>query len=168
MAERIILKARVAGVDFSDVITSAEGIETAVWVPQPLTLRDDEVSITEADPEESEIFSHENDAPEDYDISGSGLSAVGSFIKVSYEQMVELMGGSVAGADATAKYLHPSAKLVLNKAIRFRLKNGGSIIMPNAKGAVQFNSNNGYDGVMKFPFMFRALDSGFNTDLIID
>ncbi|MDL2254966.1 hypothetical protein LJC38_00090 [Parabacteroides sp. OttesenSCG-928-K15] len=168
MAERIILKARVDGIDLADVITSEAGIDTATWEAQPVTLRDDEVSIVENDPEEDETFSHENDAPEDYDISGTGMTAVGSFIKASYEQMAELLGGKTAGEDAAKKYLHSSKKLVLEKAIRFRLKNGGSIIIPCAKGSVQFNANMGFDGLLKFPFRFRALtQTGFDTDLVI-
>lgn len=168
MAERIIAKARVAGIDFADVITTEAGIATAEWTEQPITLRDDEISITEGDPEENELYSHENDSPEDYDLSGQGITVVGSFIKATYAQMVTLMGGSVSGTGETAKYMHPSAKLVLSKAIRFRLKAGGSIIIPNAKGAVQLNINAGKDGVMKHPFRFRALASAFDTDLIFE
>jgi hypothetical protein len=167
MAERIILKARVAGIDFAAPITSATAVDTATWTGQPITLRDDEISLVEDDPEENEVNSHENDSPEDIEITGGGISATGSFIKTDFNQMVELMGGSVVGEDAAAKYLHPSAKAVLNKAVRFRLKNGGSIILPNAKGTVQFNANVGFDGVMKFPFRFRALESGFGCDLIV-
>lgn len=168
MAERLILKARVDGIDFADVITSKEDIDAATWTPQPVTLRDDEVSIVEADPEESEINSHENDAPEDYDIAGMGMTAIGSFIKATFEQMVELMGGSVDGADATARYLHPSKKVILTKAIRFRLKDGGTLIIPYAKGSVQLNANVGYDGVVKYPFRFKALaQTGFETDFIV-
>jgi len=81
MAEKIILKARVAGIDFAPVITSAAGLTTAVWEEQPLTLKDDEVSITEGDATESMVYSHENDAPEDVDYTGVGLSSQGSFIK---------------------------------------------------------------------------------------
>ncbi|MDR1937306.1 MAG: hypothetical protein LBQ73_02245 [Tannerellaceae bacterium] len=165
--ERLILKARVAGIDFAPVITTAAALTTATWNEQPVTLRDDEISITESDPEESEVYSHENDAPEDYDIVGTGISATGAFIKATYAQMVTLMGGSVTGNEGAEIYLHPSQKLVLNQAIRFRLKGGGAIVIPNAKGSVQFNSNNGYDGVLKFPFRFRALESGFGTDLVI-
>lgn len=169
MAERLILKARVAGVDFADVITTEAGVATAVWEAQPVTLRDDEISIVEGDPEESDIYSHENDAPEDYDVSGTGVTAVGSFIKATYEQMVDLMGGKVSGDGDAKMYMHSSAKKVLETAVRFRLKNGGSIILPYAKGSVQFNSNNGFDGVMKFPFRFRALaQTGFDTDFIIE
>lgn len=168
MSERLILKARVDGIDFADVITSEAGIDTAQWEPQPVTLRDDEISIVEGDPEEDEVFSHENDAPEDYDISGTGISAVGSFIKATKEQMVALMGGKTSGDGDAKKFLHSSKKALLEKAIRFRLKGGGAIILPYAKGSVQFNSNNGYDGRLKFPFRFRALgQTDFETDLII-
>lgn len=168
MAERLIVKARVAGIDFADVITAEAGIATASWEELPVTLRDDEVSITEADPEEQETFSHENDSPEDYDLTGKGLTAVGSFIKATFEQMVDLMGGSVSGTAEAKKYLHSANKLILNKAIRFRLKNGGSIIIPNAKGSVQLNINATSTGVLKHPFRFKSIaQSAFDCDLII-
>jgi hypothetical protein len=166
--ERLILKARVDGIDFAPVITTLDDIEKVAWVEQPVTLRDDEVSITEGDPEEREIYSHENDAPEDYDVTGGGLSCVGSFIGASYDQMAALMGGSVTGEKGSETYLHSSKKRILEKAIRFRLKNGGSLIIPCAKGTVQFNVNAGKDGLLKCPFKFRALaQNGFDTDLIV-
>jgi len=166
--ERLILKARVDGIDFADVITSEAGIDAAEWEEQPVTLREDEVSIVEGEPEESEIKSHENDAPEDYYIAGTGLTATGTFIKATYEQMAGLMGGSVKGLGEAAKYLHPSKKQVLERAVRFRLKNGGAIIIPYAKGSVQMNANIGFDGVLKFPFRFKALaQTDFDSDLII-
>lgn len=133
-----------------------------------IPLRDDEVSITEDDPEESEIHSHENDAPEDYDLAGTGLTVTGSFIEASYEQMVALMGGSVSGEGNTAKYLHSAKKQMLEKAIRFRLKNGGVIVIPYAKGSVQLNANMGFDGLLKFPFRFKSLaQTVFDCDLIV-
>lgn len=168
MAERILAKVRIAGIDFAPVITTEAGIATAVWEAQPVTLRGDEVSIIEADPTESEVQSHENDAPEDLEISGGGISLTGSFIKASHAQMVSLMGGSVSGTGETSRYLHPSSKLVLNKAVRLRLKQGGSVIVPNVKGSVQLNLNAGFDGVLKHPFKFRALATGFSTDLIFE
>lgn len=168
MAEKLILKARVAGIDFADVITSEEGIETATWVEQPLTLRDDEVSIKEADPTEDDLFSNENDAPEDVDFSGGGTSAVGSFIKADLAQLVDLMGGKISTTNAN-RYMHSSKKNILTRAVRFRLKDGGSIILPCAKGSVQFSSTNNYDGVQKYPFRFVALSqTGFEYDLIIE
>lgn len=169
MAEKILLKVRVDGVDTADVITSAAGIATADWVEQPLTLRDDEVSITEGDVTESETFSHENDSPEDYDITGSGMTAIGSFIKATYAQMAGLLGGTVSGADDAAMFLKSSKKVLLNKALRFRLKSGGYIIIPNAKGYVNMSANlTATDGMLKFPFSFRAMaQAGFDCDLIL-
>lgn len=168
MAEKVLLKARVAGIDFADPITSEEGVATASWKEQAVTLRDDEVSITEGDPTESEVYSHENDAPEDYDLQGSGLSAVGSFIKCTRAQLVELMGGKVSGEGDAERFYHSAKKLMLEKAIRFRLKNGGELIIPYAKGSVQLNSNNGADGLIKYPFRFRALaQTDFDCDLIM-
>lgn len=168
MAEIVLLKARVAGVDFADPITSKADVETATWVEQPVTLRDDEISITEGEPTESEIYSHENDSPEDYDLQGAGLSLVGSFIKCSREQLVGLMGGEVVGTGDAARFFHSTKKLMLEKAVRFRLKNGGEIIVPLAKGSVQLNSNNGADGLIKYPFRFKALaQKDFDCDLIM-
>jgi hypothetical protein len=68
MAENILLKARIKEMAMADPITSAAGLAGATWVDLPLTLRDDEVSIIDQDPDESEVFSHENDVAEDYDI----------------------------------------------------------------------------------------------------
>lgn len=164
MAEQILLKARVASISFADPIASAAGLATAVWAEQPLTLRDDEVSIVEEDPEESEVFSHENDAAEDYDISGAGLTAQGSFIKASYDQLIALMGGAKVGEVGSEKFHRSAKKVLLNKAIKFTLKNGGDIIIPNAKGYVLVNANLGYDGVTKYPFKFKALVAAADWD----
>ncbi|WP_165043726.1 hypothetical protein [Dysgonomonas sp. ZJ709] len=166
--ENLSAKFRVDGVDFAPVITSEAALATAEWEPQPLTLRDDEVSIVEGDPEEQEIYSHENDAPEDYDIAGAGLTAVGSFIKSTYEQMLAHYGGKVSGTGDTAMFVRSSKKLVINKAVRFRFKNGGYAIIPNAKGYVLFNLNAGFDGVLKHPFSFKSLaQTGFDADIIL-
>lgn len=169
MAEKILLKTRVDGIDSAPVITSAAGVATAIWEEQPLTLRDDEISITEGDVTETEVFSHENDSPEDYDITGSGMTAVGSFIRATYAQMAGLIGGEVSGVEDAAMYLKSSKKILLNKALRFRLKSGGYIIIPNAKGYVNLSANLGAtDGLLKFPFSFRAMaQTGFDCDLIL-
>ncbi len=166
--ERIILKARVDGIDFAAPITIVADIATAVWVPQPVTLRDDEVSVIEDDPQTYEIVSHENDAPEDFEVAGSGIRAVGSFIKATFAQMVTLMGGSLNGSGTTSMYLHSTRKTTLNKAVRFRLKDGSQLILPNAKGSVQLSAKVGYDGLLKYPFMFRSLaQSTMDADFII-
>lgn len=169
MAENIILKMRVSSISFSDPITSAEGLATAVWEPQPLTLRDDEVSIVEEDPEEKEVFSHENDSAEDYDVAGTGMSAVGAFIKATRAQLVDLLGGTTAGADATLKFHKSAKKLMLNKAIKYVLKDGGEVIIPNAKGFVLLNAGLGYGGVLKFPFKFKCMvaSSAWDCDLVL-
>ena len=168
MAERTVLKARNAGIDFAEPIANEAAIATTTWKEQPLTLRDDEVSIVEGEPETKEVFSHENDSPEDYDISGAGLTATGSFIKVDYAQMADLLGGIVSGTGADKRFLRSSKKVVINKAIRFRFKDGSSAILPNAKGYVLLNLNAGVDGVLKHPFSFKSIaQKGFDCDIII-
>ena len=163
-----LLKARIGGIDFAPVITSAAGLATAVWVEQPLTLRDDEVSVVEGDPTEEEVFSHENDAPEDYDITGTGVTAVGSFIKATLDELAGILGGAVTGASPNGVYTHSPKKVLINKAIRFRLKSGGAIVIPNAKGYVLFNGNLGTAGLMKYPFKFKAMaQSGWDADFVI-
>ena len=167
MAENILIKARVAEIHFADPITSAAGLDTADWEKQPLTLRDDEVVIAEEDPEESEVFSHENDAAEDYDIIGTGLTASGSFIKVGYDDLVKLLGGVKQGAAPDARFHKSAKKVMLSKAVKFTLKGGGEIIIPNAKGYVNTNLSLGYGGVSKFPFRFKALVAASNWDVDI-
>lgn len=122
----------------------------------------------EAEPEAKEVFSHENDAPEDYDLVGGGLTITGSFINADYDEMAALLGGEVTGTGDTAAFKRKATKTPLNKAIRFTLKDGSSIVIPNAKGYVLLNLNVGSDGIMKFPFSFKALaQQGFNYDIII-
>lgn len=164
MAETILLKARVQSIEFADPIAASADVAEAVWEKQPLTLRDDEVVISEEEPEESEVFSHENDAAEDYDVAGSGISASGSFIKVGYDDLVTLLGGKKVGVDPTVTFEKSAKKLLLNKAIRFTLKGGGTIIIPNAKGYVNMNLSLGYGGVSKFPFKFKALVASADWD----
>jgi len=167
MAENIILKARIASISFSDPITSAAGLDTAVWVEQPLTLRDDEVSIVEEDPDESEVFSHENDAAEDYNIVGKGLTVKGSFIKASYDQLVTLLGGTKEGVDPAFRFHRSAKKLTLSKAVKFTLTDGNDIIVPNAKGFVNASLSIGLNGVTKFPFKFKALVAAADWDVSI-
>jgi hypothetical protein len=169
MAETIILKARVSKIEFADPIAAAADLATAVWAEQPLTLRDDEIVIADEDPDETEVFSHENDAAEDYDIMGKGTVLTGSFINATRAQLIELMGGVSAGADAATRIQRSAKRILLNKAIKFTLKNGGDVIIPNAKGYVLVNASLGVGGVVKYPFKFRALvaSSDWDCDIIL-
>lgn len=157
MAENIILKARIEKMQMAEPITAASQLTSVAWEDLPLTLRDDVVEIVEGEPEETETFSHENDAPEDYDIAGAGLSATGSFIKVSSATLVKILGGDAVGTAPNQKFHKSAKKLLLNKALKYTLKNGGEIIIPNAKGYVLTNLSVGYGGTSKFPFKFKAL-----------
>lgn len=166
MAEKTRVKYVVDGIDFAaSLITGFADIATATWEAQPLTLRDDTLQIVEGDPEEDEIFSHENDAPEDYEVTGTGLTASGSFIKATTDQLTSLLGGTTSGT----AFQKSAKKLMVEKTIRFRLKNGGSIVIPKARGYVNLDMNIGRDGRAKFPFVFRALaPDGWDCDIVID
>lgn len=165
MAESLYLKVRVEKIEMSDPIVSAAGVATAVWEELPLTLRDDEILIADADPEESEVFSHENDAAEDYDIVGKGTNVSGSFIKATRAQLVDLMGGTSVGADAATRIHRSASRLLLNKSLKFTLKGGGDIIVPNAKGFVMLSASVGFGGVTKYPFRFKALVAASDWDV---
>jgi hypothetical protein len=169
MAETIILKARVSKIEFADPIAAAADLATAVWTEQPLTLRDDEIVIADDEPDETEVFSHENDAAEDYDIVGKGTNITGSFIKATRAQLVELLGGVSAGADAAMRIQRSAKRILLNKAIKFTLKGGGDVIVPNAKGYVLVNAGLGMGGIVKYPFRFRALvaSADWDCDIIL-
>lgn len=158
MAEVIKPKIRVLGIDFSDVITSVTALRAAVWTPQPLTLREDALTITPGDITETEIFSHENDDAEDYDAVGSGSTAGGSFINLKPDDLKELVGGVINGTGDEAIFLKSGKIQILEKAIRFRLKNGGAVVIPRARGYVNIDLNLGAtDGRFKCPFVFKAL-----------
>lgn len=152
MAENIILKARISKMQMAEPITEAAQMQTIVWEDLPLTLRDDAVEITEDEPQEEEVFSHENDAAEDYDVAGGGLKVKGSFIKLTYDNLVKLIGG----VKTDANFQRSSTKLMLNKSLKFILRGGGEIVIPNAKGYVLTNLSVGHGGKSKFPFSFRC------------
>lgn len=168
MAENILLKARIKSMAMAPVITSAAGVATAVWADLPLTLRDDEVSIVDQDPNESEVFSHENDVAEDYDIVGTGTTVQGSFIKVSYDDLVTLLGGAKVGEVGSEKFHRSGQRALFNKALKFTLKDDTTIIIPNAKGFIQSALSIGFGGVQKFPFRWKLLPGAadWNVDLI--
>ena len=169
MAENIYLKTRVSKIEMADPITELADVATAMWEELPLTLRDDAVTIIEADPEETEIFSHENDAAEDYDMIGKGKALTGSFIKATRAQLVDLLGGASAGADGAMRIAVSAQKVSLNKAIKLTLTNGGDVVIPNAKGYVLLNAGYGYSGVTKYPFKFKCLVAApaWNVDIIL-
>lgn len=158
--ERIVCKARIARMSMAEPITSESDLASVAWKPLPITLRDDELSIVEGEPQEDEVHSHENDAPEDVDVAGAGLKAKGSFIKMTQEDLVELVGGKISGG----KFQKSASKQMLNKALRFELKKGGEIIIPNAKGYVLVNLNVGYGGKSKFPFNFGCMKASNDWD----
>lgn len=169
MAEKLRTKIRCIGMDSAPVITAQAGISTAVWKPLPLTLRDDQLVITPGDVTETEVQSHENDIAEDYDATGTGRAATGSFIKATMAQLKELLGGETVGTDDDIMFLKSGKLNILSQALRFRLKDGGAIIIPNARGYVDIDINAGAtDGMLKCPFKFQSLaQDGFDCDLII-
>jgi len=167
MAENILLKARIASMAMADPITSAAGLATAVWTDLPLTLRDDEVSIVDNDPDEDEVYSHENDTAEDYDLIGKGTKIKGSFIKIGYDDLVTLLGGEKIGTDPY-KFHRSGSRSLINKAFKFTLKDGNTIVAVNTKGMVQSQLGIGFGGRQKFPFNFSVLPgaSDWNVDLV--
>lgn len=154
MAENIRARLLVSGIDFTDSeVKDVATANAATWKAQPLTLRDDELVINEDAPEEDEVFSHEEDPAVDYGITGASVTATGSFIMPSVDQLVALFGGTKSGT----AFLKSSRKLVIEKAIRFRFQSGGWVVMTRAKGFVTWGMNVGRGGRVKFPFTFKAL-----------
>ncbi len=151
MKEKLKARLRVKETYMGDPITDKTALGTHTWGdPLPVTLRDEEVVISEEDPEEDPVYSHENDSPEEVDFTGKGLKLAGTFIRATREQMAAMMGGS-----ATDKYEHPSSKLKLTKAFKFVCYDGTEVIVPNADGYVNMNLSLGKGGISKFPFKFN-------------
>ena len=146
-------------------ITDKASVTAATWDDQPLTLRDDELILEEATPEEEEIFSHELDSALDYSITGASVTATGSFVQATVEQLVSLLGGKADGS----VFMKSAKKLMIDKAIRFTFKEGGWVVFTRAKGFTTLNLNVGRGGRAKYPFKFIALAAdGSEYDLIWD
>ena len=158
MSEILRAKLRVAGIDFAPTFATDVALAAAVWVEQPLTLKDDEISMVEGDPTEDAVYTHELDTPVDVDYTGALTTFVGTFIKATFDQMAALLGGSASGDGDTAVYKHSGVKKVHETAIRIRLKDGGAVVIPKARGTVQYNGTYGAEnGRLKLPFKFTPV-----------
>lgn len=164
MAEKIIARLRIKETHFAPPISAEADVATAVWVEQPLTYRDDELIISEEEPEETALYSHENDPAEDIEIIGQGLVARGTFIKATRAQMALLMGGTTSGVDDAMKYQHSTKKKVLDTAIKFVCYDGTEVVIPRAKGSVNMNIAIGKGGLGRFPFKFTLQKASTDWD----
>lgn len=167
--ENLGIKLRVEKIQMAEPIKRKEDLASVAWEDCPLTLRDDALDLGEDDPQEEVTYSHENDAPEDYSIAGSGVTLVGSFIKATRDQLLKYLGGEKAGAAATERLQKSAKKILLEKAIKITLKGGGDVVIPRAKGYVLLKASYGYGGVTKFPFKFKALQAStaWDCDIIM-
>lgn len=156
MGEKLKVKLRVEYIAFSDNtdITSKASALAATWKYAPKTLRDDELLIVPSSVNKNPIYSHESDAPEEQEITiGDPAAITGSFIGMTLDQLVELVGG----AKDTTAYLMPTVLKVLQKAILIKFQTGGWVVYPRVQGYVQLDMNVGYNGRMKAPFDFTPL-----------
>lgn len=161
MSEVLKARLRVKTIQMGEPIATEDALSSAQFATNmPGTLRDDELLITEEDPEEDEIYSHENDTPEEVDFVGKGLTMSGSFIRATRAEMVAMMGGSVA----TEKYKHPSSKIQLEKSFKITCYDGSVVTIPRAKGYVNLGLSLGKGGVSKFPFKFKLQKAGPDWD----
>ncbi len=154
--ERLKIKWRVEGIDFSDDTTIVDKATAlaAEWKTAPKTLRDDELLITPPTVNKNPINSHESDAPEEVEITiGDPRNITGSFIRMTVDQLVELIGGK---KDGTA-YLMEDVLKILQKAIRVRFQGGGWVVFPRVEGYVLLDMNVGYNSRVKAPFDFTPL-----------
>lgn len=154
MAEKISAKLLVVGIDTtSSPVKDLATANAAEWIEQPLTYREDELSITEDSPTEEEIYSHELDDAVDAEYTFTGIKAAGSFIMPDVPQVKDLLGGDVSGT----AYLMTSERALIDRPMRFRFKGGGWVVLTRAKGYALLNMNVGRGGVIKFPFSLKAL-----------
>lgn len=159
--ESLKIKWRVAGIDFSDdaTIKDKATANAAVWVTAPKTLRDDELVITPPTVNKNPIYSHESDAPEENEYTiGDPRNIAGSFIKMTIDQIVDLVGGK---KDGTVYILEDTLK-ILERAIRIRFQGGGWVVYPRVEGFVQLDMNVGQNSRVKAPFDLTPLASKEN------
>lgn len=164
MEEIIRAKLRVKELYMSAPIKEKGDLAAAVWGEKlPFTLRDDELLISEEDPEEDAVYSHENDTPEEVDYTGKGLKMTGTFIQAERDQLKVLMGGSASDG----KYEHPTSKLQLEKAFKIVCRDG-EVIIPRASGFVNMSLSLGKGGVSRFPFSFtlKRASADWDCDII--
>lgn len=155
MAETIKAKLRVKEIYLAGAITAAGGYKSASWTRQPLTLQDDQLILSEAEPEENAINVHEMDTPIDVEFTGGAKVFSGSFVEVTLEQAKALLGHVESeGFDLAI----PAGKYILNNAVKIVDTKDKVTLLPNARGYVLISEDfSAKTGRAKFPFKFTAL-----------
>lgn len=164
-AEKIKAVLRVKEMYFADPITSEEGISTATFTKLPCTYKDDEVPISQEEPEKFEVYCNEKDTPIHTEYVGKPYKLKGSFVDIEGEALTK-----VVGFTSETKGLSLSGNLkTLEKAIKIVTHSGESLILPRVQGYVRVDFALGTQKISKAPFEFTLLQASdsWNTVLFI-
>lgn len=158
MASNEVIKAilRSKAMYVADPLTKEADVTTAVWKKLPCTLKDDEVTVSQEDPDKMEVFANEQDAPIYVEYTGKPYRLKGSFVGIDEEALTSLLGVQKGSSG-----LSLSGDLQqLEKAIKIETFAGKTIILPRAQGSVRLELGLNTGKVSKAPFDFAAKQAG--------
>ena len=93
----------------------------------------DSAELSQGEPEIIEIYSEENDEPEEI-ITGKSVKMLKwSIMNVSATSLAATLGGTVTGTGATEAWEAPSATTLIEKSVRVKTKSGETIDMPRCR-----------------------------------
>ncbi|WP_018358669.1 hypothetical protein [Porphyromonas levii] len=164
MAEKIRARRRVKEGYIGDPITSETELGTATFETKlPLTLRDDELTFSQEDPEKEEVYTHEMDSPVYTDYVMKPVVVSGTFLGLTDDQKKLLLGGEVKGG----KYFHNSTIPILVKSLKWVDHAGNYIICTNVSGYVKYEPSIGKKGLDRYPFKFTCMAGAPDWDVDI-
>lgn len=93
----------------------------------------DSAELSQGEPEIIEIYSEENDEPEEI-IAGKSVKMLKwSIMNVSPTALAATLGGTVTGTGATEAWEAPSSTTLIEKSVRIKTKSGETIDIPRAR-----------------------------------
>lgn len=164
MAEKIRARRRVKEGYIGDPITSEVALGSATFKTKlPLTLRDNELTFSQEDPETEEVYTHELDSPVYVEYTNKPVVISGTFLGLTDEQKKLLLGGNVKDG----KYLHSTTYPILAKSLKWVDHEDNYIICTNVSGYVKYEPSIGKTGLERYPFKFTCLAGSPNWSVDI-
>lgn len=120
----------LTSIEIGDV--AVDGGMGTTMAPLGVTYQDT-AELVRDDPEVTEIYSEENDEPEEVLETKGPAKLRWSLMNVTPEEAVKVLGGTVTGTGDTAEYEAPAVKAAIEKSIKITTKSNLVISIPRAK-----------------------------------
>lgn len=117
----------------------------------------DSADLVQADDSLTEIYSEENDDPEEI-IAIPGIKTLKfSIMNFDADTLVLVLGGTATGTIPNKKWLAPSSRVIIEKSIKLLTKTGNTIDIPRARVSGKLNMKFSKKGVALVDITARVM-----------